>query len=218
MTVQPKKPPRRPVRVVRVAGRGRTRGRPPSRDLGAEGAPQVEVPAPETAPRAHRHRVRRVLPIALVVVLAGTAAWGFAAAHRDRAAAAGNSALVDTAATEDAARGIGAALGTVFSYRYDDSGRSRQAAEAVLSGAARGQYEQLFGQVGRLAAGQQLVVTSHAVASGIKLLDGGHAAALVFLDQTGVRGDGSRSTGAAQLSVTAERDGGKWRVTGMSAV
>ena len=37
----------------------------------------------------------------------------------------------------DAAKGISAALGTVFSYRYDDSGQSQQAAEAVLSAEAR---------------------------------------------------------------------------------
>ncbi|WP_328610767.1 hypothetical protein OG943_17110 [Amycolatopsis sp. NBC_00345] len=216
---QSKKPAKRPARV---AGRLRIRAAAPVRSLADEPQSPLEtepeIPLPDKGSRVKRRWAGRVLPAALVVVLAGTAGWGFTEAHRVRAAAAENSALVDAAGTADAAKGISAALGTVFSYRYDDSGQSQQAAEAVLSGAARGQYDKLFGQVRQLAVGQKLVVTSRAVASGIKLLDGDHAAALVFLDQTGVRGDGSQNTGAAQLSVTAEREAGKWRVTGMSAV
>ncbi|MGW3958294.1 hypothetical protein ACWED2_00640 [Amycolatopsis sp. NPDC005003] len=153
----------------------------------------------------------------VAVLMAGLAVWFTLEARNTQAVVAHNSALSDVAGTAEAAKQISAALGTVFSYRYDDPDKSSRAAREVLTGPALAQYEQLFGQVRKLAAEQQLVVTSTAVASGVKLLDGDRAALLVFLDQTGTRGDGQRSTGAAQLSVTAERVAGKWRVTGMSA-
>ncbi|MEU4523316.1 hypothetical protein AB0F52_31975 [Amycolatopsis sp. NPDC024027] len=193
MTVPTKK------RIVKVAGRHHE--------------PEPAPPAPVAEPR----RRWPLVFAALAVVLAGLAGWFTLETRSTNAVVAHNSALSDVAGTADAAKQISAALGTVFSYRFDDPAKSEQAAKEVLTGPALAQYEQLFGQVRKLAAEQQLVVTSTAVASGVKLLDGDRAALLVFLDQTGTRGDGQRSTGAAQLSVTAERVAGKWRVTGMSA-
>lgn len=168
------------------------------------------VEAPVVKPR------RRVLPV-VAVVLAALAVWFTLEARSTNAVVEHNTALSDVAGTADAGKQIGAALGTLFSYRYDEPAKNEQAAKELLAGPALAQYDQLFGQVRKLAADQKLVVTSTAVASGVKLLDGDRAALLVFLDQTGTRGDGQRSTGAAQLSVTAERVAGKWRVTGLSA-
>jgi Mce-associated membrane protein len=193
MTVPTKK------RAVKVAGRHHE--------------PEPELPTMVAAPR---RRVPLVFA-AVAVVMAGLAGWFTLEARSTNAVVAHNSALSDATGTADAGKQISAALGTVFSYRHDDPAKSEQAAKDVLTGPALAQYEQLFGQVRKLAEEQQLVVTSTAVASGVKLLDGDRAAVLVFLDQTGTRGDGQRSTGAAQLSVTAERVAGKWRVTGMSA-
>ncbi len=174
-------------------------------------------PAPE-APVVVTPRRRAPWAVAAAaVVLAGLAGWFTLEAQSTNAVVAHNTALSDVAGTADAGKQISAALGTLFSYRYDDPAKNERAAKELLAGPALAQYDQLFGQVRTLAADQQLVVTSTAVAAGVKLLDGDRAALLVFLDQTGTRGDGQRSTGAAQLSVTAERVAGKWRVTGMSA-
>ncbi|WP_103338410.1 hypothetical protein [Amycolatopsis sp. CA-126428] len=203
MTVPTKK------RTVKVAGRHHEDPDARERQGGLE-------PALPLTTTGARRRVRVVLAV-VAVVLAGLAVWFTLETRSTNAVVAHNSALSDVAGTADAAKQISAALGTVFSYRFDDPAKSEQAARDVLTGPALAQYEQLFGQVRKLAAEQQLVVTSTAVASGVKLLDGDRAALLVFLDQTGTRGDGQRSTGAAQLSVTAERVAGKWRVTGMSA-
>ncbi|WP_086844406.1 hypothetical protein [Amycolatopsis kentuckyensis] len=193
MTVPTKK------RVVKVAGRHHE--------------PEPAPPDPVAGPR----RRGWLVPAVVAVVMAGLAVWFTLEARGTQAVVAHNSALSDVSGTAEAAKQVSAALGTVFSYRYDDPAKSEQAAKDVLTGPALAQYEQLFGQVRKLAAEQKLVVTSTAVTSGVKLLDGDRAALLVFLDQTGTRGDGQRSTGAAQLSVTAERVAGKWRVTGMSA-
>ena len=172
---------------------------------------QADLPLTSRKPRW------RLVFAAVAVVMTGLAGWFTLEARATESVVAHNTALADVAATADVGKQVSAALGTVFSYRYDDPAKSERAAKDVLTGPALGQYDQLFGQVRKLAADQKLVVTSHAVAAGVKLLDGDRAALLVFLDQTGVRGDGQRSTGAAQLSVTAERAGGKWRVTAMSA-
>ncbi|MFJ9780351.1 hypothetical protein ACIRSS_12250 [Amycolatopsis sp. NPDC101161] len=195
MTVPTKK------RTVKVAGRHH------------EPAPAEEAVAEPAKPR---RRATVVLAV-VAVFMTGLAVWCTLEARSTNAVVAHNTALSDTAGTAEAGKQISAALGTLFSYRYDDPAKNEQAAKDLLAGPALAQYDQLFGQVRKLAADQKLVVTSTAVASGVKLLDGDRAALLVFLDQTGTRGDGQHSTGAAQLSVTAERVAGKWRVTGMSA-
>ncbi|AUI64466.1 hypothetical protein B1H26_17945 [Amycolatopsis sp. BJA-103] len=154
---------------------------------------------------------------AVALVMAGLAGW-FAIEARDATAVlTHNTALTDVATTAEVSDQVGKALGTVFSYRYDDPAKSEKAAKEVLTGPALGQYDQLFAQVRGLATEQKLVVTSTPVVSGVKVLDGDRASLLVFLDQTGVRGDGQRSSGAAQLSVTAERSDGRWRVTALAA-
>ncbi|MGW7537071.1 hypothetical protein [Amycolatopsis sp. NPDC054798] len=219
-------------RAVKVAGR-RLPGLPEPHDAAGEPLLAEEEPdavdeklvAENEEPDAADQKpdvppkLRPRLAFAIVaVVMAGLAVWFTLEARDTNAVVAHNTALSDAAGTADAAKQISTALGTLFSYRYDDPARNEQAAKDLLTGPALAQYRQLFGQVRKLAADQKLVVTSTAVASGVKLLDGDRAALLVFLDQTGARGDGQHSTGAAQLSVTAERIGGKWRITGMSAV
>ena len=174
-------------------------------------------PAPAETPVVEPRRRAPWVLAAVAVAMAVLAGWFTLEARSTNAVVAHNTALSDVAGTADAGKQISAALGTLFSYRYDDPAKNEQAAKELLTGPALAQYGQLFGEVRKLAADQKLVVTSTAVASGVKLLDGDRAALLVFLDQTGTRGDGQHSTGAAQLSVTAERVGGKWRVTGMSA-
>ncbi|WP_116206332.1 hypothetical protein [Amycolatopsis circi] len=203
-------------RTVKVAGRYRepvTSEPDDAVDVPVE-EPAVEEPAEPAVPRKSR---ARLVFAAVAVVMAALAGWFIVEARHTNAVVAHNTALSDVSGTADAGKQISSALGTLFSYRYDDPASNDRAAKDLLTGPALTQYARLFGQVRQLAAEQKLVVTSTAVASGVKLLDGDRAALLVFLDQTGTRGDGQRSTGAAQLSVTAERTGGKWRITGMSA-
>ncbi|RSN16812.1 hypothetical protein DMC63_22405 [Streptomyces sp. WAC 05977] len=205
------KPPRRAVKVA-----GKMGGSTKVLEAPAEDVPEEVLEEPPAVVAPVRRRGAMVFG-AVALVMAGLAGW-FAIEARDvKAVLAHNTALTDVATTAEVSDQIGKALGTVFSYRYDDPAKSEQAAKEVLTGPALGQYDQLFAQVRGLAADQKLVVTSTAVVSGVKVLDGDRASLLVFLDQTGVRGDGQRSTGAAQLSVNAERAEGKWRVTALAA-
>ncbi|WP_101608561.1 hypothetical protein [Amycolatopsis sp. BJA-103] len=204
------KPVRRTVKVAgKMGGSARVLEAPETPDSVVPEEPPVIV-APV--------RRRGVLVFgAVALVMAGLAGW-FAIEARDATAVlTHNTALTDVATTAEVSDQVGKALGTVFSYRYDDPAKSEKAAKEVLTGPALGQYDQLFAQVRGLATEQKLVVTSTPVVSGVKVLDGDRASLLVFLDQTGVRGDGQRSSGAAQLSVTAERSDGRWRVTALAA-
>ncbi|GAB3735602.1 membrane protein [Amycolatopsis oliviviridis] len=202
------KPARRTVKVAGKMG-GSTRVLEPPEEVPEDtSAPVVVVPV---------RRRAAVASLAVAVVMAGLAGW-FAIEARDATSVlAHNTALTDVATTAEVSDQVGKALGTVFSYRYDDPAKSERAAKEVLTGPALGQYDQLFAQVRGLAAEQKLVVTSTPVVSGVKVLDGDRASLLVFLDQTGVRGDGQSSTGAAQLSVSAERSDGRWRITALAA-
>ncbi len=204
------KPVRRTVKVAGKMG-GSTRV------LEASEEPDPVVPEEPPVVVAPVRRRGVLVFGAVALVMAGLAGW-FAIEARDATAVlTHNTALTDVATTAEVSDQIGKALGTVFSYRYDDPAKSEKAAKEVLTGSALGQYDQLFAQVRGLATEQKLVVTSTPVVSGVKVLDGDRASLLVFLDQTGVRGDGQRSSGAAQLSVTAERSDGRWRVTALAA-
>jgi Mce-associated membrane protein len=128
--------------------------------------------------------------------------------------AVGNQALVDPAATSKVVEDVDAALGKVFSYRYDNTAATEQAAEQTLAGNARGQYNDLFAQVKQQAPAQKLLLTTKVVDSGVTMLQGEHAQLLVFLDQSATRGDTNRSSlAAAELTVTAQRQGDHWVIT-----
>jgi Mce-associated membrane protein len=128
--------------------------------------------------------------------------------------ATANRALVDPAATSKVIGDVNSALGKVFSYRYDNTAVTEQAATQSLAGNAKDQYNNLFAQVTRQAPGQKLMLTTTVVDSGVTRLQGEHAQLLVFLDQQATRGDNNqRSLAAAELTVTAQRQGDHWVIT-----
>ncbi|GAA4425560.1 hypothetical protein ACFQV2_15520 [Actinokineospora soli] len=175
----------------------------------AEPEPEVEEPDDE------RPRSGLVLPIVLLVataVLVAVGSWSLLRA--DDLTANANVALVDTGGTAEATRQVREGLEKVFSYRHDDTAATEEAARAVLTGAARDQYDRLFRQVREQAPSQRLTLTTRVVSSGLVSLRGDTAVLLVFLDQSAVRGDnGEVTTAGAQLSVTAVLVDGKWRIS-----
>jgi Mce-associated membrane protein len=118
----------------------------------------------------------------------------------------GNQALVDPAATSKVIGDVNSTLGKVFSYRYDNTAATEQAAKQNLRGNAENQYNDLFAQVKQQAPAQKLMLTTTVVDSGVTLLQGDHAQLLVFLDQSATRGDNNQSSvAAAEPTVTAQR-------------
>jgi Mce-associated membrane protein len=152
---------------------------------------------------------------AAAVVLAGLGGWFLLEANslRDSSSTA-NTALVDTGRTAEVSAAVSNALNQVFSYSYDKTEVTEQAAADLLRGAALDTYDRLFAQVREQAPAQKLVLTTRVVSSAVQYLEGDRARLLVFLDQSATRADADTSNAAAaQLSVTVKREGDRWVIT-----
>jgi Mce-associated membrane protein len=182
----------------------------------------VKVDAEDTEdtpqPRFAALRDRRTLTVlfaAAAVVLAGLGGWFLVEANslRDSSSTA-NTALVDTGRTAEVSAAVSNALSQVFSYSYDKTEVTEQAAADLLRGAALDTYDKLFAQVREQAPAQKLVLTTRVVSSAVQYLEGDRARLLVFLDQSATRADaGTTNAAAAQLSVTVKLEGGRWVIT-----
>ncbi len=152
---------------------------------------------------------------AAAVVLAGLGGWFLFEANslRDSSATA-NTALVDTGRTAEVSAAVSNALNQVFSYSYDKTEVTERAAADLLRGSALDTYDRLFAQVREQAPAQKLVLTTRVVSSAVQYLEGDRARLLVFLDQSATRADAdTTNAAAAQLSVTAKREGDRWVIT-----
>jgi Mce-associated membrane protein len=154
-----------------------------------------------------------LIVLAVLLAVVGTL-FQVRAAQVRAGSAAGNQALVDTGRTTQVVGDVSDALNRIFSYSYDDTTVTQQAARQVLTGAAAGQYETLFAQVRAHAAAQRLTLTTRVVSAGVTSLEGDKAQLLVFLDQIATRNDtGQGSASAAQLAISAQRQGTHWLIT-----
>lgn len=179
-----------------------------------------EPPAdpPPVAPPGRRWFGARRLVVVLVaaaVLLAGFGGWFLVRAGELRSApAATNAALVDTGRTAEVSAAVTTALNQIFSYSYDRTEVTEQAAADVLRGAALDTYDKLFVQVRELAPAQKLVLTTRVVSAAVQELSADRARLLVFLDQSATRADqDTSSAAAAQLSVTVRLEGDRWVIT-----
>lgn len=161
--------------------------------------------------------VRRhgVLVLAALLVAAAAVAFWQADVARGRDNV-GNHAVVGVAATTEVQSAVSSALVRVFSYDYADPAPTQQAADDLLAGRAREQYDLLFAALQEKAPGQQLVLTAQVQVAAVKELTARSATLLVFLDQASQRAtDQESAVSAAQLSVRATRTGDTWKVTGI---
>ncbi|MFD8465143.1 hypothetical protein ACFV10_08515 [Streptomyces cyaneofuscatus] len=166
-----------------------------------------------------RPRWPRVLGALLAVVLVATGGLLFAEGRELRdTPATGNLALTDAEATTRVTGDVSNALGRIFSYGPDATALAKDAAREVLAGKALQQYAALFGQVEKQAADQKLTLTTHVVRAGVTRLTGTGAHLLVFLDQVYERRGRPATTASAQLSVTAELRGERWRIVEISSI
>ncbi|AHH96796.1 hypothetical protein GCM10010174_41470 [Kutzneria viridogrisea] len=155
--------------------------------------------------------------VAVVVLAVSAAVWFAVSAGQVRKI--DNTALVDTATTAAVVAKVGEAVQSAFSYDYNDTARTEQAARNVLIDSAVRQYEQLFGKVREQATAQKLVLVTAVRSVGVSELSGDRATALVFLDQQAVRGDNNQHTSvSAQLSVVARNVDGTWKIAELTVL
>jgi Mce-associated membrane protein len=125
-----------------------------------------------------------------------------------------NQAVVDRTRTAQVIGQVDTALEHVLTFDYRNPAASRTAAQQALVGEALQQYNVLYTALQRKAGSQKLVLTAKVVSAGVTILDGPRAQLLVFLDQTSTRSsDGSTSTSAAQIRITAVEQGGVWKIS-----
>jgi Mce-associated membrane protein len=156
--------------------------------------------------------------LAAVVVLAlGCAVWfGIETASLSPG---DNQALVDPAATADVTSEVSDAVKAVFSSDYATLARTERAAAEVLTGDAVRQYQAQFASARTRAVTEKLVRTTTVRAAGVRSLKGDEASLLLFLDQqTVTQGGGAPSSSVAQLSVTAKRVDGRWKLATLTAL
>ncbi|POM27393.1 hypothetical protein BTM25_18070 [Actinomadura rubteroloni] len=155
----------------------------------------------------------RPLLVALVIAGAGV---GFLVAAGDSSATspAANRAVLDADATAKVAGDVSAAIARIFSYTPDGLAETEHAAASALAGRAATQYKEILAPVKQQAPAQRLALTTEVVRAGVVSLEDDRAELLVFLDQKTTRaGRAVGTTAAAQLTVTARRDDGRWRIT-----
>ncbi|MGJ9412637.1 hypothetical protein ACHAAC_07985 [Aeromicrobium sp. CF4.19] len=156
-----------------------------------------------------------VLVLAAVLVAVGLVGWWLAWDVRSSAAAE-NLAVVDSTATTTVQSEVSQALTTVLTYDFTNPEATEGAADTLLAGDAREEYDTLFASLQERAPDQELVLTAQVQAVAVKTLDADSAELLVFLDQSSQRADDDEaSVSAAQLAVEAERVDGSWRITGL---
>ncbi|MBD0747797.1 hypothetical protein [Streptomyces sp. CBMA152] len=165
-----------------------------------------------------RMRLRRFLPPSLIAVLVVVSAVFLVMERELRdSPAASNRALTDSTATGEVLDEVSTAVGRVFTYDPATLARTRQDARSLLAGEAAKEYDGLFAQVQQRVGDQQLTLTTRVARAGVRALTASRAELLLFLDQTSERRGQKATTVAAQLSVTAELDGGHWRITAIKA-
>ncbi|WP_409490119.1 hypothetical protein [Amycolatopsis sp. cmx-11-12] len=184
-------------------------------DAVTEPETEPEVVADEVTEKpSRRPKLPLILLVAAAVLVAAGAWFTLEARSISAAPSAANTALTDVGATAEVNSAVTVALNKVFSYSYDRTDVTEKAAASALRGKALESYNLLFAQVREKAPAQKLVLTTRVSSSAVQELDGGKARLLVFLDQAATRADNNSSTtAAAQLSVTAEREGDSWVIT-----
>jgi Mce-associated membrane protein len=203
MSVKQQKRVRRP----KVAGHNRSR-------TAVELEPEVVDPPVDDEPVVSEVQPprRSRLPLILVLVAAVLAGAGVFFLVKAQSSDHG----VDTQAMTEVNGQVTSALEKIFSFSYDKLDESAAAARGVLAGTAIGEYDKLIEQVKAQAPAQKLVLATKVTTAGVKSLDGDRAEVLVFLDQVATRVDTGKTSGsAAALSVTAERQNGVWKITGL---
>jgi Mce-associated membrane protein len=176
-------------------------------------APPEERPRPRGDGRRPRVPVRRLAPALAAALLVLAGCGFFYGAHQLRSTpSAENHALTDADATTRVAGDVGNALARVFSYTPDGLAATERAARSVLAGRAERQYAELMGRIRADLAKQRVTLSTQAVRTGVIELDGDSARLLVFLDQISHRGKAGTTSAAAQLTVTARRQGDQWRI------
>jgi Mce-associated membrane protein len=176
-----------------------------------------DEPPPAGDAAGDERRGSLALPVGLgvlAVILGGLAVWfGLAASSATSGVDTSNTALTNPAATSQVSQQVASAVNTIFSYNYADTARTSQAAAALLTGRAKGEYNTLFKLVRLDAPKEKLVLTTTVTNAGVEYLIGNQARVLIFANQQDTAGAAHKTTDAgAMFAVNAVYQGGRWKI------
>ncbi|MGW7066779.1 hypothetical protein ACWGII_15070 [Streptomyces sp. NPDC054855] len=182
-------------------------------------APRTPRPRPTSRERPARTG-RRPVPWPVLLALIAVLAAAFAVFAHTRAGAARdlpalrNAALTDTARTSEVKGTVGQAVDAVFSYDHADPDGTEKAADKYLTGKAVAQHREMLARVRAQGERQKLVLSTTVTHSGVEVIDGERARALVFADQsnTSTAKGGSATHAAAMFAVDVVRRDGTWQI------
>lgn len=187
------------------------------REQAAEGSSTAGAKRGRTVPRSGAGVFGAVAVFTglAVAVFTGLAVWFGIEAYSARVSgAAANEALVSAGATSEVNGQISDAVEKVFSYDFNDTTKTETAARDLLVGSAVQRYDELFKVVREQAPRQQLIVTTTVKTSAVTRLQGDRAELLLFVDQHAMRANtGESNVGPAQISVSAQKHGDRWKIT-----
>ncbi|MEV0521914.1 hypothetical protein AB0I66_00680 [Streptomyces sp. NPDC050439] len=169
------------------------------------------------APRRKRRAGRTLLALLLAALLLSGGTLLVLADRTANTPGSANQALTDSERTRRVIADISDALTTVFTYTPEDLASTERRAQDVLRGKAAKDYRALIGKLRRQVSEQELSLTTQVVRAGAVELTGDTARLLVFLDQRAKRKGAKATTAAAQLSITARLDHGRWAITDIKA-
>jgi Mce-associated membrane protein len=159
-----------------------------------------------------------VVAVAVALLVAAAAfAWQAHSLQQDPTLT--NRAQLDREAQEGVVTVVSRGLAQVLSYDYNQPDATRAFADQILRGQARKEYDTLFASLQERAPGQKLTLSAEVRVAGVNELSDSRASMLVFVDQKSTRAnDKQASVSAAQLSVTAERNGRSWVITALKPI
>ncbi|WP_424189924.1 hypothetical protein ACOBQX_14205 [Actinokineospora sp. G85] len=156
----------------------------------------------------------------LALVLAGLAFWFKGQADSLTAGAdTDNSAVTDSAGTEQVKNQVREAVERTLSYDYTKLDVTAKAVGETLEGRAVCDYEAIYGKLKELAPQQKLVLSTKVRDIGVVSLRGDEAEVLVFVDQSVTRAaveagaEPQQTASGAQFAVSAHRSGDAWKIT-----
>ena len=168
---------------------------------------------PRGGPGSRRATVLAVLAAVCVVAAAGAVWLGVQA----RGAAPDDVAHVDGARTRQVSEQVGTAVTAVFSYDRGDLARTERAADRMLTGSARREYDATFARLREQAGGSGAVQSTTVRSVGVRSLEGDRAQLLVLADRRVLDEDmRSRGSHVVWIDVVAVHTDGGWRIAEMS--
>jgi Mce-associated membrane protein len=202
-------------RAPRPTGKRRAAGLTRPANLAKAEAEVGTLDAEEQLPPTNPTLVRAVVLGLAVLALTALAIWFRGeASSRTENADTNNRALTDTATTSEVTGQVRDALEKDLSYNYTDMDSTAKSVKDTIAGRASCEYDQLFGEVKKLAPEQKLVLSTRVREIGVARLEGNEAVLLVFVDQTTTRADQNQTTASgAQFNVHAQRQGDRWKIT-----